>query len=239
MRRLFEKLSSLFSNVVYYPGCLTRFVLPEIQKKYEKILEELGIDFVTVEELRCCGSPVKNAGYRKEFSDLKEKNMELLKEYGVSKIITNCPACYNVLKEIHPKVFHITEILYEKLSVKHSWDTTCVYHDPCHLGRYAGIYNEPRDILKKCGFELLEMEWCKEKSMCCGGGGGFRTNFTEISRDIAKRRVDMAVKTGAEVLVTTCPLCYLQLKEAAGKEIEVLELSEVVTYALGIIENRV
>lgn len=239
MKKLFEKLGSLFYNVLYYPGCLTRFILPEIQKNYERILDELGVDFVTVEELKCCGSPVKNAGYSKEFSDLKETNKRLLKEYGISKIITNCPACYNVLKEIHPKVFHITEILCEKLMVKSLWDTTCVYHDPCHLGRYTGIYTEPREILKKCGFEIVEMEWCKDKSMCCGGGGGFRTNYTDTSKNIAKKRVDMAIKTGAEILVTTCPLCYLQLKEAAEKRIRVYELSEVVVYALGLSGNRI
>jgi Fe-S oxidoreductase len=163
MKRFLEKLSSVFSNIVYYPGCLTRFVLPNIQKNYENILEAVGIDFVTVEELKCCGSPVRNAGYEEEFQYLKETNKQLFKEYGVSKIITNCPACYNILKEIHPKTFHVTEILHKRLHVKNSWNANCTYHDPCHLGRYAGLYDEPRAILETCGFELVEMEWCREK----------------------------------------------------------------------------
>ena len=232
MRVLLEKIKSFFSNTLYYPGCLTRFALPEIQKNYERILDYLGVDFVTIDEIKCCGSPVINAGYRKDYERLVKENQGLLKEYGVSEIVTNCPACYHMLKNIHPNVKHITQIIAEKIGETRKMNLTVTYHDPCHLGRYAGIYNEPREILKKCVKDVLEMDYCKERSLCCGGGGGFRSNYTELSRAIARKRVEQAKDTGADVLVTSCPMCYLQLKEV--NEIKVMELSEVVAHALGL-----
>jgi len=222
---IFKKL--LGGNVLYYPGCLTHFVLPEIEDNYKKILRQIDVDFIFIPEFNCCGSPVINAGYQKDFEILKEKNIGFFEEHGVSKIITNCPACYKILKDYENKdirIEHIIESIYKKIykiNVRHSGDIT--YHDPCHLGRYSGIYEEPRRILKHIGFNVIELRFCREESMCCGGGAGLKTNFPEISNKIAKMILDY-VET--DKLVTPCPLCYKHLKDNST-EIEVLEFSEV------------
>jgi Fe-S oxidoreductase len=228
--KIIDKLLGMVKNTLYYPGCLTKYALPEIYANYEKILRKMDIDYIMLKEQElCCGSPVLRAGYRSEFRRVKKENLELFRQYGVAKIITSCPACYNMLKEEYGvDVEHITQTVWKNIS-KFDKDKfkgeKITYHDPCHLGRYSGIYNEPRDILKYLGFEVVEMKDNHERSLCCGGGGGLRSYDLEASKRIAKLRLSQ-VKT--KKLITSCPMCYSQLKEnAKDRDIEVLELSEV------------
>lgn len=225
LTRLMEKFTR--TNTLYYPGCLTKFGLPEIRKNYEDILKKNGIDFIITENENCCGSPVLNAGYETDFIELVEKNNKLFRDAGVRKIITNCPACFNMLKNIYPKydknwdfeVEHITQTLAKKLdSIKSPEKGKVFYHEPCHLGRHAGVYDEPREIIENLGFEI-ENE--KKKSICCGGGGGLRNNNINLSKKMAERCMG-CVKS--KDVITTCPLCYSQLKEFTDKN--VMELSQ-------------
>ncbi len=224
-RGLFSKFTS--GNTLYYPGCLTKFVLKDVEENYKKILTQLKIEYIMLGEMEfCCGSPVLNAGYEKEYNELVEKNREVLKKYGVGKIITNCPACYKMLKEQFPeiKVEHITQTIWkniDKMKLK-SFNEKITYHDPCHLGRHSGIYDEPRYILQALDFEVVELRNNRENSMCCGGGAGLRTNAPQVSEKIAKM-LGEEIKT--EKIITTCPLCYVQIKEGTDKQ--VLELSQV------------
>jgi Fe-S oxidoreductase len=225
----------LSRNVLYYPGCLTKFVLKDIEKKYKRILRKCGIDFIRLKDLEvCCGSPVLNAGYTKDFVKLKKKNLKLFKEHGIRKIITSCPACYYTFKKYYKiDVEHITQTIFknknygdhEELGTEGS-GTTCgsvAYHDPCHLGRHSGIYDEPRNILKSIGFKVIELQDNKEKALCCGAGAGVKTNYPDLANRIAKKRLEQCKTTK---LVTTCPLCYKHLQENS-KNIKVLEFSEL------------
>jgi len=243
MFKIFSKLKKALGNTIYYPGCLTNFVLEDVKRNYERILDHLGIPAIEIKELKCCGSPVKNSGYFEDFDALKDHNKKILRDYGVSKIIFNCPACYSTFKQEYDlpefvDLYHITELISQKIDIFKAGvfsEETCCYHDPCHLGRYAGIYEEPRQILKHLGFTLLEMKNSFEKSFCCGGGGSLRSYSLKISRKIAEKRVEESIKTGAKYLITACPMCYLQLKEAAESikaDIKVFELSQVVINAL-------
>lgn len=231
---MFKKLKDLFSskNTLYYPGCLTHTVLPEIESNYMKILDRLGMDFIVLkDELNCCGSPVINAGYSKDFDDLKSKNNNLFKQYSVGKIITNCPACYYVLKNRYEnlEVLHITQVIWQnikKLNLKTDSSETITYHDPCHLGRHSGIYDEPRGIIRSMGYKINELPRSRAQSLCCGGGAGLRSNYKDLSDTVAKNILKV-VKT--KRLVTTCPLCYAHLKEnTKRKNIEILEFSELI-----------
>lgn len=225
LKKLFNKLSR--GNTLYYPGCLTKFVLKDIETNYKKILKEIGIEFIMLGEMEfCCGSPVINAGYKKEYEELVEKNREIFKKYGIGKIITNCPACYKTLKENYPEVEveHATQTIWKnikKMKLK-SFNEKITYHDPCHLGRHSGIYEEPRNILKALNFKIEEIRNNKENSMCCGGGAGLRVNSPETAAKITKI-LEKEIKT--KKVVTTCPLCYSQLKEQTNKE--VLEISQL------------
>jgi Fe-S oxidoreductase len=227
-------------NTIYYPGCLTKFVAKDLGENYKKILKKIGVDFIELKDLEvCCGSPVLSAGYKEDAKNLAEKNYNVFKEHGVNKIITSCPACFRTFSKEYPNLIsrwdiqaeHITQTILnaiKKGKIKFKKESGKVtYHDPCHLGRYANIYEEPREIIKAIGFEIVEMKLSREKSFCCGGGGGLRSNYPNESKEIAKERIRQAEETGTKILVTTCPLCYLQLKEAA-KGIKVLELSEII-----------
>ncbi len=223
-------------NTLYYPGCLTKVVLPEIEANYKTILGKLGVDFIMLGEKElCCGSPPKSQGYDADVEELARKNLALFKAHGVKKIVTSCPTCHSVLNG-HKKVVdwdipvdHMVTYI-EKSLGKVKWPgykgLKATYHDPCHMGRYSGMYEQPRKILSSLGIELLEMKYSRERAICCGGGGGVRANYPELARTVAEERMSYAEKTGADILVTPCPMCYICLKEAS-KGIEVYELSQL------------
>jgi Fe-S oxidoreductase len=228
-------------NTLYYPGCMTKLILKNIQEKYEKILRNCGIDFITLKDLEfCCGSPVKNAGYFEDFKKLAEKNFKTFREHSVKRIVFNCPACFYTFSREYKKLLpkwnieteHIVTLIWNmikrgKLKLKKVDKSVKVsYHDPCYLGRYSGIYDEPRNIIRELGYELIEMKLNREKALCCGGGGGLRSNFLELSKEISRERIKDAESAGVEILITTCPMCYVCLKENS-KKVRVLELSEL------------
>jgi len=223
LKKLLDKFTG--GNTLYYPGCLTRYALPEAAERYEKILAQLGVDFIKLPDFEfCCGMPVLNAGYVKDFEKLKEKNLDVFRRHGVGKIITNCPACYKMFSDYGLETEHVIQTIHarlDKISVKHDGDVT--YHDPCHLGRHCGIYDEPREILRHVGFTVKEFKLCREHARCCGGGAGLKTNYPELAGDIARERL---AEVETKKLVTPCPLCYAHFKENA-KNVEVLEFSEV------------
>lgn len=227
----------LRTNVLYYPGCLTKFVLPDIQKKYEKILSNINISFIKLKDVEaCCGSPVLNSGYFKDFEKIANENYNTFVRHGIKKIITNCPACFHIFKNEYPetvknwdiKVEHITQTINKNISkIKPGKPEYVTYHDPCHLGRKSKVYNEPRGIIKKSGKKIIEMKLNKGNSFCCGGGGGVKSNFNELSNSIAKERIKQAEEKEVNTIITSCPMCYLNLKENSNK-IKVKEMSEVI-----------
>lgn len=225
-RNPFKGVSS--GNVLYFPGCLTKFVLKDVYENYRKILQRMGIDYILLKDREnCCGSPVLNAGYRKDFDDLVKKNNETFGKYGVGKIVTNCPACYYMIKKHYDiPLEHMTVLIWKNISKfeKGRYGGKISYHDPCHLGRHSEIYEEPRKILEHLGFEIVEFDRNRKSSVCCGAGGGLKTNDPELSNKIARDRF-RGLKT--KKLVTPCPMCFAHFKENAPKGVEVLELSQV------------
>ena len=229
-------------NVLFYPGCLSKFVLKPETENYKKILEKIGIDFIMLPDELCCGSPVFNAGYESSGIKLARKNLELFKKHNIGKIITNCPACYktfneykNILPDWKIEIEHITITILnylKKKNIQYNIKERATYHDPCHLGRHSGIYQEPREILERLGYEIIEMKNNQKEALCCGGGAGLKANNPELADKIAKKRIEQAQEVGADKIVTTCPLCFAHLEENSG--IEVLEFSYVVGDALGL-----
>ncbi len=244
---ILSKLSEKFlgGNTLYYPGCLTKFVSDNLEKNYQEILRKSGIDFIQLKDLEmCCGSPAHNAGYKKDFEELIGKNLAVFREHGVSRIITNCPACYKVFSTDYPenskgwdiKAEHITLTIWNamknsKIKFRKNFSEEITYHDPCHLGRYSNIYEEPREILGSMGFEIKEMSNNRKEAFCCGGGAGLKSNQPEISGRIAEMRLKQAGELNVKKVITSCPLCYLHLKEN-NSSLEILELSEVLIKCL-------
>jgi len=238
---LFKKI--FHGNTLYYPGCLTKFVAKDLAENYRQILRKIGVDFIELPDLEvCCGSPALAAGYPEDFKKLAEKNLKVFKEHSVAKIITNCPACFKIFNVDYPSVLDkiwdieaeyiiqtIARAIKEgKLKIaKSDFKKITTYHDPCHLGRLMNVYDEPREVLKEMGLEIKEMDRSKSYALCCGAGGGVKSNYPELADEIATERLNLAKEIKAECLVTGCPMCYLQLKESSD-EIEVREIGELI-----------
>lgn len=223
-KKLLQKLT--VRNTLYYPGCLTKYSETNIQQNYEKILKKIGVDYIMLKELElCCGSPVMQAGYKKDFNKVKKKNLELFEKYGVARIVTNCPACYHVFKcDYGMHTEHMTTLILKNIKkFDRKPEEKISYHDPCHLGRYSDIYEPPREALRAIGIEVVELRYNNEQSLCCGGGGGLKTNNPKTANKIAKLRIS-EIKT--KKIITPCPMCYAHLKDNA-RGIKVLEFSEV------------
>jgi Fe-S oxidoreductase len=220
-------------KTLYYPGCLTKGVLKQELDNYKQIFNHLDIDFVMLpNDEVCCGIPVLNAGYKKDAKSLAQKNFELFKKYNISKIITNCPSCYHSFAHLYPdlvkgwniEVEHATQAILKRVKEKlktyvFEQRESVTFHDPCHLGRYSEIYDEPREVIQLLGGDIKEMYHNRENSLCCGGGGGVRANFPELAIDIAKKRVE-EIPREAEKIISPCGLCFANLKSATDKSEE-------------------
>jgi Fe-S oxidoreductase len=236
----------LGGNVLYYPGCLIKFVARDLADNYKKVLRKIGVDFIELREKElCCGSPALNAGFKETAKSLAKKNFEVFKEHRVKKIITSCPACFKTLSQDYPhlvenwniEVEHIVQTILKilkkgKIKLEKKVGKVVTYHDPCYLARHSGIYEEPREILEFLGFKIEEMKFNRKETFCCGGGAGVQSNYPELANRIAKERISQAVETKAKILVTTCPLCYLHLKRNLENDIKIVEFSELLTKIL-------
>lgn len=218
-------------NVLYFPGCLTKFALPEKAAQYEEILRKVGIEAISLSDYEvCCGSPPRMGGYKVDFEKLKMKNLEMLKNYSVKKVVSNCPTCVMMFRKLYDfEAEHITEIIWKNIKKFKSFESkfsgkTIYYHDPCHLGRKLGIYEQPRKILEFLGFKVLEGVDTREKSNCCGAGGGMKTNNPDLANKIAR---DYLSKVNAEYFTSPCPMCYAHFSENAPDKLKVLEFSDL------------
>ncbi|OLS31669.1 MAG: CoB--CoM heterodisulfide reductase iron-sulfur subunit D [Candidatus Thorarchaeota archaeon AB_25] len=220
-------------EVLYYTGCTAGMRLPNIAKSTAKILKAAGIDFAVLEEEPCCGSVMLRTGRVEDAQKNAEKFVEVIKNSGAKKILVTCAGCLKTLRNDYPKlglelpeILHITEALQEivqgkKLKLKPLGKGVKVtYHDPCHLSRAAGVYDDPREIIRSIpGVELVEMETNRNTAMCCGAGGGLRSYDAELSKRMAADRVKSAMEIDAEIIATACPFCENNL-EAGAKQIE-------------------
>jgi Fe-S oxidoreductase len=222
--------------VLLYTGC----TMPSSQslssraRKAAEILSRAGVDFAILgKDEPCCGSVQKRIGDRELASEMMEDNIELFNSLDCEKIVALCAGCANMLKndygqaqtELKPKVLHIVEFLPKlitegKLQCKNEHLLKVAYHDPCHLGRHMGVYNQPRTILNGLpGIELIERAATRENTICCGAGGGMRIfESGTIAEKIGQAAVESAIHAGAEALVTACPFCEMNLEAAARNQ---------------------
>jgi Fe-S oxidoreductase len=215
--------------MIYFRGCVVREKLPRISIATETILKRADVDYKLIENETCCGSFLMNTGFKDDAVEVMEKNLhEINKIKGPDeKIVVSCAGCYNTLKHdykeilgVELEVLHISELLNQliaggKLKIKET-HKNLTYHDPCHLGRHSDIYEEPRKVIEKTG-NLIEMQGNRERSRCCGAGAGVKSAFPETSLEVAYNRIDDAEDTGAELLITTCSFCILNLENALEK----------------------
>lgn len=222
--------------MIYFRGCVAREKLNEIAEATEKILKHAGIEYRVLENETCCGSFLLRTGFA---SDAEEVMKNTLKDIGEETIITSCAGCYKTFKKDYKEILgveldvvHTSQLFNDLIKNKKIepifLDKTVTYHDPCHLGRHLEEYDAPREILDEIS-NLVEMERNKEKSRCCGAGGGVRAAFPEITENIAKMRIKDAEDIEAEILVTSCPFCILNLRSVSKDNKKIRDLSEIIT----------
>jgi Fe-S oxidoreductase len=215
-----------------------------------KVLNKLGVKFgYLADEEPCCGGLLHYIGLHQEFGKHAQNVHDILKSKGVKQIIGIIPSCTYTLHTLIAdstgandlEVKHFCQVVAEKitsLELRFPRGVKVTYHDPCQLVRYLGITEEPRQILRAIeGIELVETDWTKgEYATCCGGGGGFEAVFPELSQILAVNRAKELVETGAEIIITNCPGCIMQLetglKELKTSGVQVLDLARVVAMAM-------
>lgn len=217
-------------EVLYFPGCYLSYDsrLKKVAVATVNILNKAGVDFGILDtKENCCGESIRKTGNESLFKHLARENIKTWIENGVKKILVSSPHCYHTFKNEYPEEFkvnfevvHISQYLFElinegRLPISKEYGKKITYHDPCYLGRHNGIYDEPRSALKKIpGLELNEMAESRENSLCCGGGGGRIWIETPKSDRFSNLRLDQALETGAEVLVTACPYCITNFEDS-------------------------
>jgi len=222
---------------IYFAGCLTEKFLPNIKENYLKICSALGIDVATV-DLICCGLPAKNSGNDYDF--IIKKWNELIESEKIKTIYTSCPSCFFELKQRY-NAKPILEIIWERLKEMKEikkLNLKLTYHDPCHFSHYENFIEIPRKILRKIGCKIVEMKYHGKNSMCCGAGGGMINNNKTLANRIAEQRLSQ-VPHDVDILITSCPLCYLHLKNNAEKlkmKLKIYEISELIVDALNFNE---
>ena len=230
---------------LYFAGC-TYSLSPEIIAvpiAAAKLMMKAGVDFsILGKDELCCGSTALRLGDRKLFDEFSKENAKKLA--GYEQVVTSCAGCFKTMSQDYPiengpKIIHLSQLLCELLDSgklkPHTLKVKVTYHDPCHLGRHSKLYDPPRKVIASIpGVELIEMKNSREHSRCCGAGAGVKTANPQISLEIAERRLQEAMETGAEILVSACPFCEQNLKEAAdslGSKIKVMDIAELLLAA--------
>jgi len=234
------------AEIAYFVGCTSSYRQQELAIATFKILKKLGVDFTILgPDEWCCGSPLFRTGQIELATELAKHNIEKLNELGVKQIIFSCAGCYRTFAMDYKKIgklkgkpvtfsrFMLNQIKDKKIQFK-DVPLKVTYHDPCHTTRSLKKpdYKTPRKVLAALpGVELVEMISNKQGSMCCGAGGGVKSAFPDIAISAAKKRLQNAIETGADYLVSTCPFCRRNLQDGnneANLDLKVLDLTELI-----------
>jgi len=237
-------------DVLYWPGCAGAF--DDRNKKVAtavvKVLQAAGVNFgILGTEEKCCGDSIRRIGNEYLFQMTAEENIETIKSYGIKKIVTHCPHCFNTLKNEYPdfggdfEVVHHTKFIQElldtgQLFIDQPEEIYVTYHDSCYLGRYNNEYSAPRHIIKRVGGKIKEMDKNLNKSFCCGAGGGRMWMEETLGTRINEERTKQVLATGVSTVVTNCPFCLTMiedgLKEHEESSVRTCDIAE-------LLENKI
>lgn len=240
-------------DVLFWVGCAGSFDdrAKKITRAFAKILNKVGTKYAVLgQEESCTGDPAKRAGNEFLFQMQAMMNIQVLNGYGIQKIVTTCPHCFNTLKNEYPElggkyeVMHHTQFIKElidegKLAVEGGEfkGKKITYHDPCYLGRANDVYEAPRNLIEKLDTELAEMKRSRAKGLCCGAGGAQMFKEPEKgNKDINIERTEEALEMSPSVIATGCPFCNTMLTDGVkmknrSREVKVMDLAELVAKA--------
>lgn len=238
-------------EILFWVGCAGSYDAraQKVTIAFAEILNKAGISFAILgNEERCTGDPARRAGNEFLFQMLALQNIETLNMYGVKKIVTACPHCFNTLKNEYPalggsyEVVHHTQLLQQlinegKVKMKEGGafkGKRITYHDSCYMGRINGVYEAPRAVLEALDADLVEMKRSRSNGLCCGAGGAQMFKEDEPGKTrINVDRAQEAIATGATVIAVNCPFCLTMMSDgvkAKDKQDEVMvyDLSEMI-----------
>jgi Fe-S oxidoreductase len=243
------------ARVAYFAGCTASHVETDIAMASVRLLDAAGVDFTYLgKKDNCCGTPMLVAGKWDVFEEVMRQNIQNMKDAGVDTVVTSCPACDMMWRQVYPRwaerlgieygltAKHYTELVAEKLTSgefkfpQKVEDITVTLHDSCHIGRVSSVYDAPREVIKAIpGVRFVEMEHNRERAHCCGS---VLTLIKDppVAADIGKARIEEAAATGADKIVALCPCCQFQFRVTAGKKnlpIETIDLARFASAALG------
>jgi len=242
-------------DVLFWVGCSGSFDIraQKITKAFATILTKVGVKFAILgKEEACTGDPARRAGNEFLFQMMAYQNIQVLNGYGIKKIVTACPHCFNIFKNEYPalggtyEVIHHTTFLQQliddgKIVLKDGGafkGKKITYHDSCYLGRANDIYEAPRKVLEALDAELVEMKRCRSKGLCCGAGGAQMFKEDEPgNKRINIERTDEALESGANIIAAACPFCNTMITDGVKNrekesEVMVLDVAEMIAASM-------
>lgn len=241
---------------LFWVGCAGAFDdrYKKVARAFAKILNYLNTSYAVLgAEESCTGDPARRAGNEMLFQMQALMNIEVLNGYGVKKILTICPHCYNVFKNEYQElggsyeVINYTDFIRDEiekgnLPLKNEIfkDNRITYHDPCYLGRANGIFKAPRDILNAIPSQKVEMKRNRNSALCCGAGGGqMFKEAEEGDKEVFLERIEDAIETKADIVATACPFCMTMMTDGIkykNKEdkMENFDLAELIAKSLDL-----
>ena len=223
------------SETLLYLGCLPSYLVKESATSTYLVLKKLRVDFMILEDEGCCGTYIYEAGRRDFAGELFEKNVDRFKSRGIKQLLVPCNGCLKCFKYFYPEVLgqmdfsvhHVLEVIYSRLKEEPSLlkrvSRPVTYQDSCRLSRGEGMTEEPRELLKLCGAELVEPEKNRAEIPCCGAGAGIRSVYRDLSMKLAS---NLLSQIPAEEVVSACPFCVFNLSYTSRKK----ELGKKLTY---------
>ncbi|BAV07531.1 Cysteine-rich domain-containing protein [Filimonas lacunae] len=238
-------------ELLFWVGCAGSFDqrAQKITKAFATILNKVGVKYAILgKEEACTGDPARRSGNEFLFQMMAYNNIQILNGYGIKKIVTTCPHCFNILKNEYPElggtyeVIHHTTLLQQlinegKIRLKEGGSfkgKRITFHDSCYLGRANDIYEAPRQVLEALDGELVEMKRCRSNGLCCGAGGAqmFKEDEPGNTR-INLERTTEALATGAKIIASSCPFCNTMMTDGVKlnekeEEVKVLDIAEMI-----------
>jgi Fe-S oxidoreductase len=242
-------------EILFWVGCAGSFDqrAQKITKAFATILDKVGINYAILgKEEMCTGDPARRAGNEFLFQMMAYQNIQTLNNYGIKKIVTTCPHCFNIIKNEYPELGGSYEVIHHTVFLQQLIDQGKIrlkdgdsfkgkkitYHDSCYLGRANGIYEAPRKVLEALDAELVEMKRCRKNGFCCGAGGA--QMFKEEEKGNTRvnwDRANEAISTGSNIVAAACPFCNTMLTDgvkAAEKEsdVQVMDVAELIAQSM-------
>lgn len=244
-------------EILFWVGCAGSFDerAQRITKDICKILQHVGLKFAILgTEESCTGDPAKRAGNEFLFQMQAMTNIQVLNGYGIKKIVTGCPHCFNTIKNEYPGLGGNYEVIHHSQLIQQLIDEgklkaeggesfkgkKITFHDPCYLGRANDVYEAPRKALEVLDADLVEMKRCKSNGLCCGAGGAQMFKEPEKGiKDINIERIDEALSLQPNIVAASCPFCMTMLSDGVKNynkenEVKVLDIAEITVRANGL-----